>query len=76
MITLHYTTLHSLDPELVKVTVGSGICCKYKNICTVQLKFSHKKIQENTVVTHKAIQKSTYVQQYCELMLFTQHLNQ
>jgi hypothetical protein len=28
---------------------------KYKNICTIEMKFLHKKTQENTVVTYKAI---------------------
>jgi hypothetical protein len=42
---LNYIALHSLDPELVKMTVGSGICHKYKSVCAVQLKFSHKKKQ-------------------------------
>jgi hypothetical protein len=42
---------------------------KYKNsICSVQLKFSQKEIQEKTVVTHEAIQK------YRQLMLFTEPL--
>jgi hypothetical protein len=32
--------------------------------------------QENTVVTHEAIQNaSTYVHQYCQLTLFTQPSN-
>jgi hypothetical protein len=39
---------------------------KYKNICTVQLKFSHKKILENTVVKHEAIQK--YIPIYTSIM--------
>jgi hypothetical protein len=30
---------------------------KYKNVCAEHMKFSHKKIKENSVVTHKAIQK-------------------
>jgi hypothetical protein len=30
---------------------------KYGNKCAVQLKFLHKKTQENTVVTYEAIQK-------------------
>jgi hypothetical protein len=34
---------------------------KYKTICTVQLQFSHKKTQENTVVTHEAIQKYIHI---------------
>jgi hypothetical protein len=34
---------------------------KYKNICTAQLKFSLKKTQENTVVTHEAIQKYIHI---------------
>jgi hypothetical protein len=34
---------------------------KYKNICTVQLKFSHKKAQENIVVTHEVIQKYVHI---------------
>jgi hypothetical protein len=25
-VTLHYLTLHSIDPELVEMTVGCGIC--------------------------------------------------
>lgn len=32
-----------------------NMSCKYKNIFLVQLKFSHEKIQENIVVTYKAI---------------------
>jgi hypothetical protein len=40
---------------------------KNKNMCTVQLKFSHKKTQENTVVTHKAIQK--YIHIYTPILL-------
>jgi hypothetical protein len=35
--------------------------CKNKNKCMVQLRFSHKKTQENTVVTHKAIQKYIHI---------------
>jgi hypothetical protein len=27
---------------------------KCRNMCTVQLKFSHKKIRENIVIMHKA----------------------
>jgi hypothetical protein len=57
LFVLRYITLHSLDSKLIKMTVGYGICHKYRNILTVQLKFSHKKTQENTVVTHKDIQK-------------------
>jgi hypothetical protein len=30
-------------------------------MCIVQLKFSHKKTQENTVATHKAIQKYIHI---------------
>jgi hypothetical protein len=33
---------------------------KYKKICTVQLKFSHK-TQENTVVTHETIEKYIHI---------------
>jgi hypothetical protein len=47
----------------------------YKNICTVQLKFSHKNSQKYTVVTHMAIQKCIHIHQYCQLMLLTQPWN-
>jgi Sec-independent protein secretion pathway component TatC len=33
---------------------------KYKNICTVQLKFSHKTTKENKVVTLEATEKYTH----------------
>jgi hypothetical protein len=49
--------LHPQDPKLVKMTVGCGMSYKYKNISTVQLKFLHKKTQENTVVTHGGYSK-------------------
>jgi hypothetical protein len=52
---LHYITLISLDPKIVRITVGC------KNMCTVQLKFSHTKTQEKRVVIHKAIQKYIYL---------------
>jgi hypothetical protein len=35
--------------------------CKYKNICTVQVKFSLKKTQESTVVTHETTQKYVHI---------------
>jgi hypothetical protein len=34
---------------------------KYKNIYTVQLKFPHKKTQQNTVVAHEAVQKYIHI---------------
>jgi hypothetical protein len=40
---------------------------KYKNMCAEQLKFSHKKPHENTVITHEAIQK--YIHIYTSLLL-------
>jgi hypothetical protein len=49
---------------------------KYRTVCTAQLKFSHKKTQENTVVIYKAIQKYIHIiHQHCQLMLFTQPSN-
>jgi hypothetical protein len=38
-----------------------NVSYKYKNLLTVQLKFSHKKTQENKVVTHKDIQKYIHI---------------
>jgi hypothetical protein len=35
---------------------------KYKKTRTVQLKFSHKEMQENMVVAHGAIQKYIHIQ--------------
>jgi hypothetical protein len=35
---IHIHTLHSMDPELVNMTVGCGISHSYKNIYTLQLK--------------------------------------
>jgi hypothetical protein len=40
---------------------GRNMAYTYKNMCTLQLKFSHKKTQENTGVTHKAIQKHIHI---------------
>jgi hypothetical protein len=77
--TLHYIALHSLDPELVIMAVGCGIC--HINTKTyVQLNRSFhtkKKKQEKTVVTHMRLFKntSTYIHQYCRHTLFTQPLD-
>jgi hypothetical protein len=50
-VTLYYITLCSLDPELVRMIVGCGIChMNTKNMCTVQPTFSHKEGQEDTVI--------------------------
>jgi hypothetical protein len=46
---------------------------KYKNIYAVQLKFSYKKAQWLHMKLFK--NTSTYIHQYCKLMLFTQPLN-
>jgi hypothetical protein len=46
---------------------------KYKQICTVQLKFSQKKAQENTEVTCKAVQK--YIHIYTSLLSNLCYLN-
>lgn len=48
-ITLCYTTFHSLDPSLGKMTVGSGLCHLYIYIAIEDV------TQENTVVTYKAV---------------------
>jgi hypothetical protein len=47
-VTLHYIIFLG---SKVRMTVG------YKNMCTVQLNFSHTKTQASMEVTHKAIQK-------------------
>jgi hypothetical protein len=48
------------------MTVGYGLCHVNTQTCVEQLKFSHKKTQENTVVTHKAIQK--YIHIYASIL--------
>jgi hypothetical protein len=64
-----YITLHSQDPKLVRVTVGCWIMSyKYKNIYTVQRKFSHKKTQWSHMRLFKTT--STYIHQHCQLTLF------
>jgi hypothetical protein len=42
---------------------------KYKHVCRVEQKCSHKKTQENTEVTHEAIQK--YVPIYTSSIMST-----
>jgi hypothetical protein len=48
-------------PKLVKMTVGCGICHTNTKMSIVQLKFSHKKTSENTVVTREAIKKYIHI---------------
>jgi hypothetical protein len=90
-LTLHYIALHCSALHCIALhciafpgsRVSQNDCrmwnmpYKYKNIGTVQLKFSHTKKQENTVVTHMRLFKntSTYIHQYCRLTLFTQPLD-
>jgi uncharacterized short protein YbdD (DUF466 family) len=63
-IMLHYITLLSLDAELVKMTVGCGIC--HINIKTyVHYVWSFRKRKpKKTVVTHEAIQKYIHIYIY------------
>jgi hypothetical protein len=52
MIQLHYITLHSLDPKLVKMTVGCGTSHTNTKTYTVHLKHSkntYTHTQINTV---------------------------
>jgi hypothetical protein len=78
-VLMHYVkisfTLHFIAFPRSKVSQNDcrmwNMSYKYKNNCTVQLKFSHKKTQENTMVTDEAIQKYINTQ----LILFTQPLN-
>jgi hypothetical protein len=71
-ITLNYVTLYYIALHYIALLTfpGSQISqndCrmwnmqyKYKNMCTVQLKFSHKK-PNKTVITHKTIQKYIHI---------------
>jgi hypothetical protein len=58
---LDSNTLHYITFSVSKVSQNDcrmrSMSYIYKNMCIEQLKFSHKKTQENTVVTRKAIQK-------------------
>jgi hypothetical protein len=76
LIILHYTVFPGSKASQNDCRIWN-MSYKYKTICTMQLKFSHKKTQGNRVVTHKAIQKyiHIYIYQYCQLKLLTQPLN-
>jgi hypothetical protein len=75
-ITLHYIALHCISFPRSRVSQNDcrmwNMSCKYKSICTVQLKFSHTKTQWHMRLFKNT---STYVHQYYELLLFTQPLN-
>jgi hypothetical protein len=60
MVTLHYIAFPGSIVSQNDCRMWNMLY-KYKNICTVQPKFSHKKIQENTMVTHEAIQKYIHI---------------
>jgi hypothetical protein len=63
--TLQYITLHCIAFPWFIVSQNHSrmwnMSYKWKTICTVQLKFTQKKTQENTVVTHEAIQKYIHI---------------
>jgi hypothetical protein len=71
VVILHCITLHYIAFPESKVSQNDcrmrNMSYKYRNICTVQLKLSHKKPQENTVVTHEAVE--TYIQVYTSILL-------
>jgi hypothetical protein len=62
---VYYITLHCIAFHGSKARQNDcrmwNMSHKYKNICTVQLQFSHKKTKENTVVTHEAIEKYIHI---------------
>jgi hypothetical protein len=63
VVTLHYITLHCIAFHGSKVSQNNcrmwNMSYKCKNICAVQLTFSHKKTQENIVVIHEVIQNTS-----------------
>jgi hypothetical protein len=63
--TCSYFTLHYIAFPGSKVSRNNcrmwSMSYKYKNMCTVQVMFSHNKTPENTVVTHEGIQKYIHI---------------
>jgi hypothetical protein len=68
-ITLQYITLHCIPWFQSQSIYKNTKIQKIPNICTVQLKFSHKKTQWLYMRLFK--NTSTYIHKYCQLMLFT-----
>jgi hypothetical protein len=62
-VMLHYIAFHGFRVSQNDCRMWN-VSYKYKNICTVQLKFSHKKTQENTVVTYEAIKRYIHTCMY------------
>jgi hypothetical protein len=62
-ITSHHIYIPSLDPKLVKMTIECEICHinTKKKVCTVQLKFSHKRPQENSGCKYDYLKIHTHI---------------